>query len=109
MLREVKDVFPVADRVRREPGNSNALVGMCREALVPGVFEQRDEVGERRRVADLLYGERIGRLAVDHLGEALQLRLIDRLGVGAGVGTWPEQVLDVPRHDLEHDGTFPRS
>jgi hypothetical protein len=105
MRWEIDDVLGGRNRATSKPRDPNAsLVGMLRDLSMPGSTMQiLDEVIERRRVADLLHCQRIGGLIVDDGCQALNLRIVGLLCLWARGMAGPEQVLDVPRHDLEHE------
>jgi hypothetical protein len=106
--REGDEVGGVADRAAGQPGHPDPpCVGVGGDLLVPGAVEQRDEVGERGGVADLLHRERVGCLVVDRCRQPGELAVVGGRRGRSGRRPDPEQVLHVPRHHLEHRNWLP--
>src|SRR5262245_46311085 len=101
---EVEDVLGRRDRPPSEPRDTNASwIRVLRHSLVPSsAVQMLDEVIERCGVANLLNARRIWGLVVDGGRQPLNLLLVGGPRLRSRRMAWLEQILDVPRHDLEH-------
>src|SRR5437763_188683 len=101
--RKREDVIRLGDRLSGEPRNTNVpRIRMVGYSPMPGTLKVLNEILEGRRVADLLESQDVRSLGIDGRRQSLDLSLVDGLRRGAGRGTWPEQVLDVPCQYLKH-------
>src|SRR5262249_53391916 len=106
MRGEVQDVLGRRDRMPSEPRDPNApCIRMLRDPSVPRASVQMlHEIIERREVANLLNRQRIWRLVIDDGRQPSDLVVVRHLRLRSRRMAWLEQILDVPRHDLEHRG-----